>query len=86
MYGHTKLMADAERKGIEKAGGVADIYQIPETLPSDVLAKMHAPPKDTSVPILNDPAKLQEYDAFLFGIPTRFGNFPAQWRVWKNAI
>lgn len=84
MYGHIKQLADAERAGIEKAGGTADIYQLPETLPKEVLSMMHAPPKDASVAILDDPAKLQEYDAFLFGIPTRYGNFPAQWKVRNN--
>lgn len=27
MYGHIKQLADAEKKGIEKAGGTADLYQ-----------------------------------------------------------
>lgn len=81
MYGHIKQLADAEKAGIEKAGGTADIYQFPETLPKEVLSKMHAPSQDASVAILDDPAKLQDYDAFLFGIPTRYGNFPAQWKV-----
>ena len=40
---------------------------------------MHAPAKP-AYPVL-DPAKLAEFDAFLFGIPTRYGNFPAQWKV-----
>ena len=40
---------------------------------------MHAPPKP-SYPILA-PADLPQFDAFLFGIPTRYGNFPAQWKV-----
>ncbi|KAJ2983308.1 hypothetical protein NQ176_g777 [Zarea fungicola] len=80
MYGHIKQLADAEKAGIEKAGGTADIYQFPETLPKEVLSKMHAPSQDASVAILDDPAKLQDYDAFLFGIPTRYGNFPAQWK------
>ena len=74
-------MAEAEKRGIEKAGGTADLFQIPETLSDEVLKKMYAPPKDTSVPVLEDPATLAEYDAFLFGIPTRFGNFPVQWKV-----
>ncbi len=81
MYGHIKQLADAEKKGIEKAGGTADLFQLPETLGEDVLAKMHAPPKDADVPVLEDPAKLTEYDGFLLGIPTRYGNFPAQWKV-----
>lgn len=27
MYGHIKAMAEAEKKGIEKAGGTADLFQ-----------------------------------------------------------
>ncbi|KAI0456282.1 minor allergen Alt a 7 [Xylaria acuta] len=82
MYGHIAKLAAAEKAGIEKAGGTADLYQIPETLPSDVLAKMYAPGQSTDVPLLEDPATLQEYDAFLLGIPTRYGNFPAQWKTF----
>jgi len=47
---------------------------------------MHAPPKDSSITTLTDPAELLQYDAFLFGIPTRYGNFPAQWKTfWDKA-
>lgn len=42
---------------------------------------MHAPPKPTDIPVITA-AKLEEYDAFLFGIPTRYGNFPAQWKAF----
>ena len=55
--------------------------RVPETLPQDVLTKMHAPPKDTSIPVITA-AKLAEYDAFLIGIPTRYGNFPGQWKAF----
>lgn len=41
---------------------------------------MHAPARDPSVAILSDPSTLEQYDGFLFGIPTRYGTFPAQWR------
>lgn len=27
MYGHVKTLADAEKKGIEAAGGQVDVYQ-----------------------------------------------------------
>jgi len=27
MYGHIKALAEAEKKGIEAAGGTADLYQ-----------------------------------------------------------
>ncbi|KAF2435654.1 flavo protein WrbA [Tothia fuscella] len=90
MYGHVKSLALAEKKGIEvtstdrlrAAGGTCDIYQVNETLPQEVLTKMHAPSKDDSIKILEDPNILEQYDAFLFGIPTRYGNFPAQWKTF----
>ncbi|KAJ5934455.1 NADH-quinone oxidoreductase [Penicillium verhagenii] len=80
MYGHVKQVAEAEKRGIEAAGGTADIFQIAETLPEAVLSKMYAPAK-SSYPIA-EPEDLLEYDGILFGIPTRFGNFPAQWRAF----
>lgn len=44
---------------------------------------MHAPAK-SSYPIceVND---LLQYDAVLFGIPTRYGNLPAQWKTFWDA-
>lgn len=54
--------------------------RIAETLSDDVLAKMHAPPK-SSYPVA-EANTLLEYDAVLFGIPTRYGNFPAQWKAF----
>lgn len=57
-----------------------------QTLSDEVLAKMNAPSQEADgVPILEDPTQLEAYDAFLFGIPTRLGNFPAQWRVFWDA-
>ena len=50
-----------------------------ETLPQEVLTKMYAPPKP-NYPIIT-PETLTQYDAFLLGIPTRYGNMPAQWKV-----
>jgi len=80
MYGHIAKLAEAEKEGLKKAGIEADIFQVPETLPEEVLAKMHAAPK-TSYPAI-DAKTLESYDAFLFGIPTRYGNFPAQWKAF----
>ncbi|PLB41492.1 putative NADH-quinone oxidoreductase Pst2 [Aspergillus candidus] len=80
MYGHIVKLAEAEKKGIEAAGGKADIYQIAETLPEDVLTKMHAPAKASHPVATVDTVK--DYDAVLFGIPTRYGNFPAQWKAF----
>ncbi|KAL9060210.1 MAG: hypothetical protein Q9162_000824 [Coniocarpon cinnabarinum] len=82
MYGHIAKMANAEKEGIESAGGKVDLYQLPETLSEDVLKMMHAPPKDSNIPTLHDPDTLAGYDGFLMGIPTRFGNFPDQWKAF----
>ena len=94
-------MAEAEKAGIEAAGGEATIYQcvypsrsspcmasltlfrIAETLPEDILKLLHAPPKG-EYPILA-PNDLANFDAFLMGIPTRFGNFPGQWKAFWDA-
>jgi len=83
MYGHVAKLAEAEKAGIESAGGKAEIFQIPETLPQEVLTKMHAPPKPAYEIIT--PEKLATFDAFLLGIPTRYGNFPAQWKAFWDA-
>ncbi|KAI0291379.1 1,4-benzoquinone reductase [Multifurca ochricompacta] len=64
-FGHVAKLAEAEKKGIEAAGGQATIYQIAETLSEDVL--------------------LAQFDGVLYGIPTRFGNFPAQWKTFWDA-
>jgi len=83
MYGHIAKLAEAEKEGLKKVGIEADFYQIPETLPQEVLAKMHAPPK-SDIPVIT-PAILEGYDAFLCGIPTRYGNFPAQWKTFWDS-
>jgi len=83
MYGHIAKVAEAEKKGIEAAGGSATIFQVPETLPQEVLTKMYAPAKPPYDIIT--PEKLATFDAFLLGIPTRYGNFPAQWKSFIDS-
>jgi len=80
MYGHILKLAEAEKAGLKEAGIEADIFQIPETLPQEVLTKMYAPAKADIPEVTAD--TLLKYDAFLFGIPTRYGNFPAQWKTF----
>lgn len=55
-----------------------------ETLPEEVLAKMHVPEQSKDIPFITA-EKLKEYDAFLMGIPTRYGNFPAQWKTFWDS-
>ena len=52
--------------------------RVPETLSDEVLMKMGAVKQDFPTTTRQT---LTEYDAFLFGIPTRFGNMPAQMKV-----
>ena len=82
-YGHIRTVALSVKQGIESSGGSADLLQVPETLPQDVLDKMHAPAKASDRVVSVD--GLTKYDAFIFGIPTRFGNFPAQWKAFWDA-
>ncbi|ABN68654.1 flavodoxin [Scheffersomyces stipitis CBS 6054] len=79
-YGHLPILAKAIKEGIEETGLATqvDLFQVPETLSPEVLALLHAPEKDKDIPVAT-PQTLAEYDAFLFGIPTRFGTLPAQW-------
>jgi len=83
MYGHIAKMAESVKSGIEAAGGKATIYQVPETLSADVLKAMYAPPKP-NYPVIT-PDILAEHDAYMFGIPTRYGNFPGQWKAFWDA-
>lgn len=55
------------------------VRRVQETLSQEILTKMHAPSKG-DYPIAT-PEVLTQYNAFLFGIPTRYGNMPAQWKV-----
>ncbi|KAF5117818.1 hypothetical protein DV454_000912 [Geotrichum candidum] len=82
-WGHVRNIALSVQAGVKAAGGEADLFQIPETLSDEVLKKMHAPAKPED-PIAT-PETLKGYDGFLFGIPTRFGNFPAQWKAFWDA-
>ncbi|KAK1930867.1 Quinone-oxidoreductase QR2 [Phytophthora citrophthora] len=83
-YGHVAKLADAAKKGIESVAGVtATIYQVKETLPEEVLIKMHAPPKkDHPVATIET---LREADGILFGFPCRFGTMPAQIKAFFDS-
>lgn len=75
-------MAKAVAKGVEAAGAEVKLYQVPETLPQNVLDLMHAPAKDANVTTITNAADLEQYDGILFGVPTRFGMLPAQMKAF----
>ncbi|KAL3229601.1 Flavoprotein-like protein YCP4 [Nakaseomyces bracarensis] len=77
-YGHITALAREVKAGVEAAGGEAVLFRVPETLSEDVLKDMYAAEKPDDF-LVASKETLEEYDAFLFGVPTRFGNVPAQW-------
>jgi len=83
MYGHIDKLATAIKAGVENAGGKADLLQVPETLTPEILTLMGAPPKPSTKNITTE--DLIKYDAYLLGIPTRFGNMPGQWKAFWDA-
>ncbi|XP_044497277.1 probable NAD(P)H dehydrogenase (quinone) FQR1-like 1 [Mangifera indica] len=84
MYGHVAKLAEEIKKGAASVEGVeVKLWQVPETLPEDVLVKMGAPPK-SDVPIIS-PNDLVEADGVLLGFPTRFGMMAAQFKAFMDA-
>ncbi|KAI8976922.1 flavoprotein-like protein [Pilobolus umbonatus] len=83
LYHHIYKVAKSVQKGLESQGVTVKIYQVAETLKDDVLEKLHAPAKpDVPVITVDD---LTHADGFLFGIPTRFGTLPAQFKTFLDA-
>jgi len=82
-WGHIYRMAQEVAKGVESAGAEVKLFQVPETLPKEVLEKMHAPPKP-DVPVAT-PQDLAEADGIIFGIPTRFGTMSAQMKAYFDS-
>ncbi|KAF8331595.1 flavoprotein-like protein [Amanita rubescens] len=82
IHGHVLKLARAEIEGIRQAGGHANLFQIAETLPPNALLKMGAIRDQWSdVPFI-EPHEMVNYDALLFGVPTRYGNMPGQWKAF----
>jgi len=76
-YGHIEQMAKAVAEGVAKVpGATATIKRVPETVPEEVAKQMHFK-LDQAAPIAK-PDELSDYDAIIFGSPTRFGNMAGQ--------
>jgi NAD(P)H dehydrogenase (quinone) len=83
MYGHIETMAQAVAEGAKSVEGISvDIKRVPETVPADVLAKSGA--KTDQKAEVAKPADLPDYDAIIFGTPTRFGMMAAQMRAFLD--
>ena len=78
-YGHIEQMAYAVAEGAREVAGVeVDVKRVPELVPEEVARQSHFK-LDQPAPIakVDD---LPQYDAVIFGVPTRFGNMAAQMR------
>lgn len=78
-YGHVQRMANAQAEGAARIDGAkVTVKRVPELTPPDV-AKAAGFVLDQPAPIAQ-PLELEQYDAIIFGTPTRFGNMAAQMR------
>lgn len=78
-YGHIEAMAAAVAEGAASVPGAeVTVKRVPELVPDEV-ARASGLKLDQAAPIAT-PDELADYDAIIFGTPTRFGNMAAQMR------
>ena len=79
MYGHIESMANAVAEGASSVEGMeVTIKRVPELMSDEVARKAGA--KMDQKASIADPGELDQYDAIIFGSPTRFGNMASQMR------
>ncbi|MEY9753694.1 NAD(P)H:quinone oxidoreductase [Bradyrhizobium yuanmingense] len=75
-YGHIETMAEEIARGVREAEAEVAIKRVPELVPDHVAQragyKLDQSAETAAV------AELPDYDAIIFGTPTRFGNMAAQ--------
>lgn len=78
-YGHIESMANAIADGARSVDGTeVTVKRVPELVPEDA-ARNAGIKLDQAAPIA-EPSELADYDAVIFGTPTRFGMMAAQMR------
>ena len=78
-YGHVERMAQAVAEGAASvAGATVTIKRVPELVPDEV-ARKAGMKTEQKAPVASV-EELGQYDAIIFGTPTRFGNMTAQMR------
>jgi NAD(P)H dehydrogenase (quinone) len=82
-YGHIEQMARAVAEGAGAVeGATVTVKRVPETVPEDIARASHFKLEQDAP--LATPAELPEYDAILFGTPTRFGNMASSMRAFLD--
>jgi NAD(P)H dehydrogenase (quinone) len=78
-YGHLEAMSEAVAEGVARVAETSCVVKrVPEIVPPEV-AKNSGFKLDQRAPLAT-PDELADYDAIVFGTPTRFGNMAAQMR------
>lgn len=75
-YGHIETMAEAVAEGVRDSGADVAIKRVREIVPEEI-ARKSGFKLDQDAPIA-EVSELVDYDAIIVGVPTRFGNMPAQ--------
>ena len=81
-WGHVEQMAHAAAEGAREAGAEVTVKRVPELVPEEVARQFHYK-LDQDAPIAQ-PDELADYDAIIFGTPTRFGNMAAQMKQFLD--
>lgn len=83
MYGHMITMADAVAEGARGVPGCeVAVKRVPETMDAQAYAAAGGV-TDQAAPVASVD-ELPDYDAIVFGAPTRFGNMCAQMRTFLD--
>lgn len=79
LYGHIETMAQAEAEGAREVPGTqVTLKRVPETMSAEAVRA--AGGKLDQAAEVARPDELADYDAIIFGAPTRFGSMTAQMR------
>ena len=75
-WGHMEQMALSAAEGAREAGAEVTVKRVPELVPEAVARAAHYK-LDQDAPIA-EPLELENYDAIILGVSTRFGSMTAQ--------
>lgn len=81
-YGHVEKMAYAEGEGAREAGAEVVVKRVPETV-SENVAKASGYKLDQPAAVATV-EELPQYDAIIFGTPTRYGNMTGQMKTFLD--
>ena len=82
-YGHIETLAKAIAEGAASATNTeVTLKRVPETMPEEAM-KNAGMKLEQAAPVAS-PQELGDYDAVIFGTPTRFGNMSGQMRIFLD--